>query len=147
MKLKEKFTLDYQISSAISYYNKKINTNKDINNQLINLTINNETNLVNILNVKFERKNIIYKKKIYIIMTKEMENNLTNNNNIQYFADITYNAVPYSNKKFKLRILIAFNKEVQHSILCCLALIKNENKETFLTMFEYLINKYKFFQN
>ena len=80
-------------------------------------------------------------------MTKEMENNLTNNNNIQYFADITYNAVPYSNKKFKLRILIAFNKEVQHSILCCLALIKNENKETFLTMFEYLINKYKFFQN
>ena len=62
MKLKEKFTLDYQISSAISYYNKKINTNKDINNQLINLTINNETNIVNILNVKFERKNITLQK-------------------------------------------------------------------------------------
>ena len=74
-----------------------------------------------------------------------MENNLTNNNNIQYFADTTYNAVPSTNKKFKLWVLIAFNKEVQHSILYCLALIKNENKETFLTNFEYLINKYKFY--
>jgi hypothetical protein len=77
-------------------------------------------------------------------MTKKMENNLTNNNNTQFFADTTYNAVTYCNKKFKLWVLIAFNKEIQHSILCWLALIKNENKETYLTIFVYLNNKYNF---
>ena len=73
-----------------------------------------------------------------------MGENLIDTNNIQYFCDTTYNAVPYSNK---IWVLVAFNYKVQHSILCSLALIKNENKETFLTMYDFLEQKYKFLPN
>jgi len=77
-------------------------------------------------------------------MTQQMGENLIDTNNIQYFCDTTYNAVPYSNK---IWVLVAFNYKVQHSILCSLALIKNENKETFLTMYDFLEQKYKFLPN
>ena len=145
--LNKYITLDNQIYTAISFYNKKNYNIKDINDQLINLEINNEKNIVTNLNVQFQRNNIIYNKTIYIIMTQQMGENLIDINNIQYFCDTTYNAVPYSNKKFKLWVLVAFNTKVQHTILCSLALIKNENKETFLTIYDFLEQKYKFLPN
>ena len=64
--LNKYITLDNQIYTAISFYNKKNYNIKDINEQLINLEINNEKNIVTNLNVQFQRNNIIYNKTIYI---------------------------------------------------------------------------------
>ena len=141
--LRKKITLDKQIYSAINFYHKKNFNNKDNDSQIINLEIMGEKNIVNNLYVEFERKNIIYKKNINILMIKLMSENISNPKNIQYFDDTRYNTVPYSSKKIKLWVLVAFNKVHQRTILCCLALIKNENKETYLTIFDYLKNKYK----
>lgn len=78
-------------------------------------------------------------------MTKEMENNIMDKNNTQYFCDTTYNAVPYNNKRLKLWVLVACNKKLQHTILCSLILLYNENKETILTILDYFNQKYNFY--
>lgn len=39
------------------------------------------------------------------------------------------------------------NKDMMKTILCCIAIIKNENKETIMRIFEHLINKYNFKHN
>ena len=62
----------------------------------------------------------------------------------QFFADCTYNVVPYINKNFKLYVLNAFNTIENKTELCALILISNENIETYVNIYEYLINKYKF---
>ena len=41
-------------------------------------------------------------------------------------------------------IIIAFNKEILVFQLCVIALIRNENIETFTTIYNYLYEKYKF---
>ena len=74
-----------------------------------------------------------------------MEKNITDKDSTQYFSDTTYNSVPYYNKRLKLWVLVAFNKRDQHSILCSLVLLYNENKETILTILDYLYQKFKFY--
>lgn len=77
-------------------------------------------------------------------MTKEMETNLISNNNIQYFSDVTYYCVPPNNKKYRLFVLMSFNKEKYYSTLCNLSLICNENIETFYIILDFLKHKYNF---
>ncbi len=74
-----------------------------------------------------------------------MEKNIIDKDISQYFSDTTYNSVPYNNKRLKLWVLVAFNKRVQHTILCASVLLYNENKETILTILDYLYQKYKFY--
>ena len=98
--------------------NNKIKEDKDIN-------------LENIINIK----NKIYSKDIFIIMNGNIKINIKRVNNIQSFLDAT----PPNKNKYKL---LAFNKELYKTIICNLTLIQNENKEVFITLFKYLVNKY-----
>jgi len=56
--------------------------NKEMKINLLNFTINDKKVITNI-EVSFIRKNKIYKKDIFILMTPEMENNIGKTNNIQ----------------------------------------------------------------
>ncbi len=115
--------------------------NNEMNNNLKNFEIN-QKKIVTELEVSFKGKNTIYKKSIFIIMTENMEKNIQKINNIQYFLDVTYYVTPPSNKKYKLFVLLAFNKDIYKTVICNLSIIENENKETFFTILEYLKIKY-----
>ena len=119
--------------------------NKEMQSNLNTFEINNNK-VVTELEVSFKRKNQIYKKVIYIIMTTNMETNIQMKNNIQYFLDVTYYVTPPTNKKYKLFVLLAFNKDLFKTIICNLSIIENENKETFVTILEYLKVKYNWLQ-
>ena len=93
------------------------------------------------------RKNKKFSKNIFIIMNNEMENNIQKKDNSQYFSDCTYYALPPYNRGSKIWILIAFNKSLFKTLLCCISIIKNENKETILTILDYLSLKYNFNPN
>ena len=80
-------------------------------------------------------------------MNEDMENNIQNTDNMQYFSDTTYYVIPPYNKSYKLWILLTFNKKFMKTLLCCMALIKNENKETITKIFVYLNLKYNFKPN
>ena len=110
-------------------------------NLLINIKDESNNNIVTKIDVTFERKFKIYTKNIYIIMNKEMEFNITNKNNSQYFTESTYYAISPYNKGSKLWIHLGFNKEFMKNLLCCIAIIKNENKETIIRIFDYLTKK------
>ena len=77
-------------------------------------------------------------------MTNEMENNIKDEENIQYFADVTYYAIPPNQSKYKIFMLVAFNKKLYRTILCNISIIANENKETFITLLTHLKTKYNF---
>lgn len=50
---------------------------------------------------------------------------------------------PIANK-YKLFVLMSFNKELYKTTFGSLCLITNENSETFYTILQFLKNKYKF---
>ena len=91
-------------------------------NNLINLSIINEK-IITELYVNFMRKNKTFKKDIYVIMTKEMISNIAKKDNIQYFMDVTYYAIPPNESKYKSFIILAFNRELFKSIICNLLII------------------------
>ena len=57
------------------------------------MTDNKGYKLTSQLKVEFKRKNKIYIKDFFIIMNEKMKKNMEKDN-IQYFADTTYDAVP-----------------------------------------------------
>ncbi len=79
-------------------------------------------------------------------MNKGMIKNLIKNTEIgaQFFSDCIYYCISQVNNNFKLFIIIAFIKELLVSQLCVITLIRNENIETFTTIFNYFYEKYKF---
>ena len=129
------------INGAYTYLRNYREYNREMFNNLINLTFNNEK-IISEIFVNYERKNKLYKKEIYIIMTKDMITNIINKDNIQYFMDVTYYATPPNTSKYKLLVILAFNRDLYKSIICNLSILQNENKETFVTILEYLKNKY-----
>ena len=139
-------TLKNMIYSEYIYLRNYREKNREMYNNLNNLTLDNEK-IVTELYVNYERKNNIFKKAIYIIMTKEMISNITKNDNIQYFMDVIYYATPPNTSKYKLVVILAFNRESFKSIIFNLSIIQNENKETFITILEYLKNKYNWQPN
>ena len=60
-------------------------------------------------------------------MTNSMKEYLKNKNNILFFMDCTYYAIPVNNNNFKLLLILAFNKNENKTKLCSISLIKNEN--------------------
>lgn len=73
-----------------------------------------------------------------------MKDNIKLNGNTQYFSDITYYAIPPNKSKLKIFILHQFNKDLYKTILCNISLY-NENKETFINIFNFLKNKNNFY--
>ena len=76
--------------------NKK-SKNFNLNNLIINLKYNDE-NIVTSITVDYNRKDNIYHKNQYIILTNYMKINLKNKNIQQYFTDVTYYITPTSSK-------------------------------------------------
>ena len=113
----------------------------------MNNLIYKEKNISDVINISFIRHNITYNKKIYFYLTDSMKENIIKNINkkLQFFADCTYNVIPWQNKNFKLFVLIAFNTTANKTELCSLVLLTNENVETFSNIYEYLIDKYNFY--
>ena len=73
-----------------------------------------------------------------------MKNNLSDNNIFQYFSDVTYYVTPTSTKTFKIFSILGFNLNEKKTKLCTIALITNENYETFLEIFKYLKSNHNF---
>ena len=94
------------------------------------------------LTVEFIRKGKKYVKDIFIIMNANMKQNILLKDNIQYFADTTYDCVPPQSSHMKLFVLLAYNKTKNKILLCIMALIYNENCETLECIFKYLQNNY-----
>ena len=137
----------YNINNIIRSSYNSIRLLKEFKNifteNITNLKINDE-NITTKLKVNFIRKNKSFEKELFILMTKEMENNLISEDNSQYFADCTYYAIPPNKSKYKLFLILAFNKKKQKSVLCNISIISNENKETFITVLNFLKIKYNF---
>ena len=87
-----------QCKSAIYYYKNQKILLDNFNDNLINMTINNKK-IITPLEINFNNKNKQYKSISYIIMIEEMENNIHEINNIQYFLDVTYLLYNTSNQK------------------------------------------------
>ena len=73
-------------------------------------------------------------------MNKEMFKIFIKNTEIcsQFFSDCTYYCIPRINNNFKLFIIIAFKKDKLISPLCLITLIRNENIETFTTIYNFI---------
>ena len=80
-------------------------------------------------------------------MTDFMIKNIINKNNIQYYMDLTYYATLQNNKKLKIIIILAFNRDINNAILCNISIISNENKEAFYSIFNYFKIIFNFNQN
>ena len=57
---------------------------------------------------------------------------------------VTYYVTPPNNKKFKLLMVLAFNNNLYKTLLCNISIISNENKETFISVLNFLKNRYNF---
>ena len=63
-----------------------------------------------------------------------MEDNIIKKENIQFFFYVTYYATPPRIYKYKLFVILAFNRELFKTIIINLSLIQNEEKEAFITI-------------
>ena len=67
-----------------------------------------------------------------------MIQNIKNNSILQFFTDVTYYATPTVSKKYKIFSILGFDTKERKTQLCVLALISNENHETFGAIFLHL---------
>jgi len=58
--------------------------------------------------------------------------------------DTTYYAIPRNNNCFKLLLILGFNIKENTTAIGSIILIKNENQETFIKIFNYLHSNYEF---
>ena len=73
-----------------------------------------------------------------------MLNNLKDNLINKYLMDCTYKIIPPNNNNFKLMVLSGYNSTKNKTMICLFALITNEKKNTFSTLFSYLKEKFSF---
>ena len=134
-------TICNSISSLIKNYNIR---NNGIHQQILNIKYK-EKNICYNTQIEFIRKNKKFKKTIYFFITEEMKNTLLNSTKFnQWFMDCTYYAIPRNNNQYQLLLIIGFNKQENISYLGSIVLIKNENIETFTSIFNYLKTNYNF---
>lgn len=103
------------ICNSVSQYIKNYNKiNQTLDNLLCNMTYNHDK-IVQTSIVKFIRKGITYKKKIYYIMINTMKDALKTNidKRNQFFLDITYYAIPINNNNYKLCVIMAKIKKIK----------------------------------
>ena len=130
-----------------SYVNIYFKINKKLQKDLTNIKYQGK-NISYHDTVQFKRNNKIYTKDIYYYLTDKMIKNLSKTSEIkQWFVDATYYSIPRNNNNYKLLLLLGFNLLTNKTILGGIFLIKNENKETFMHIFEKLKLEYKFNPN
>ena len=128
------FINQYKTSSKINY-----STFQNIKRDYNNITLNNKTKIEildnikyideNLLKIKFQFKNVNNNThEIRIYSTKEMLNNLNNEDMEQYFWDGTYKIVPNFGNFKTLVTLIGFNKKANAFVQCCYTLLVDETQ-------------------
>ena len=76
-------------------------------------------------------------------MTNNKELNIIKHDNIQNFMDVIYYFILPNIQKNKIITLLDFNWNEYNSIIYCIKIFQNENKETFIKLINYLKNKYE----
>ena len=141
--LSKYLTLDYQYEKVKNFIKNKYQKNKNLEELITNIIYEKNMIVVSI-NIEYKRKLKTYHKKAFIILAPFMIENLTNNNIIQYFTDVTYYDTPTASKKYKILSVLGFDIIDKKTKLCTLALNANENHETYGSIFLYLKILYKY---
>lgn len=141
--LNEYLTLEYLCTKVSSFIKNKKTRYQTLENLIQNLSFEN-TRIVTTMNIEYIRKEKTYHKKTYIITTPYMIKNIKNNSILQFFIDVTYYATPTVSKKFRIFSILGFDTKERKTLLCVLALISNENHETFGAIFLHLKKSFGF---
>ena len=107
----------------------------------------NNNNIVTGLKVEFKRNMKVYIKVLYIFMTENMIKNIKLEGNTQYISDTTYYCIQPQYKTLKIWILLAYNKNINKTMICNISLIKNENFETLKCILIHLKGNYNLIPN
>ena len=151
-KLKNVFEIDSKIENEIKKSKFSINYTKGcfltMLNKLENLIDENNNRMTYI--IEYVHYNKIKKSNenlnMYIIMNKNMYNEIKNQNIYQYFGDATFRCVPPSFRTYRLYVISGFNILNKRTKILSYILIPNETEMTYLEMFKNLKNKFEFQQ-
>ena len=91
--------------------------------------------IVEKLDCEYLKNNVKINDEIYIILTKNMENNLMNVKGETIYIDCTYKIVPRSLKNYKFLVIIGFNKSSDQ-----LLNQKIENKYYYFKLLTKILN-------
>ena len=149
-KLKNVFEIDSKIENEIKKSKFSINYTKGcfltMLNKLENLIDENNNRMTYI--IEYVHYNKIKKSNenlnMYIIMNKNMYNEIKNQNIYQYFGDATFRCVPPSFRTYRLYVISGFNILNKRTKILSYILIPNETEMTYLEMFKNLKNKFGF---
>ena len=89
-------------------------------------------------------KNKTREEEIIFFGTVNMLNQLVDENNVQYFIDLTYKIIPPKYHPYRLLTIKAFNKITKNTKLCLLIALKYEDENSLYYTFKYLKEFYKF---
>ena len=73
-----------------------------------------------------------------------MEINLKSENINNFFIDVTYKVIPKTYHNYKLLTISGIDNNNNSTYLCALILLKYEDNSSFITIFKYLNEYYKF---
>ena len=115
--------------------------------QLENLTDENNDKLIK--TIHYEHYNKINKKNenllMYIIMNKNMTEEIKNKNFFSIVCDPTYRCLPPTFRNYKLYIISGFKLIEKRTRILSYILLPNETEQTYTQLFERLKNDYGFF--
>ena len=145
LNFKDIFNKNILFDRALNAAYKVNSSKKNIKNLILDMKDFNNYDLTTKLSVIFKRKNKEYKKDIFIIMNENMKKNIVLIDNNQFFVDTTFQCIPPQHKGLKLFVILTYNKKLNKTLLCLLALIYNENFETISEIFNFLKKNYNFY--
>ena len=82
--------------------------------------------------------------KVLFLTTKNMRQNIKNNNIYNYFIDTTYKIIPKKLKPYRLMTISCFNNKDNITNICCFILYKYEDHISLYHIFKYLNNFFQF---
>ena len=132
---KSKFSINYTKGCFLTMLNKLENLIDENNNQMTYII-----EYVHYNKIKKSNENL----NMYIIMNKNMCNEIKNQNIYQYFGDATFRCVPPSFRTYRLYVISGFNILNKRTKILSYILIPNETEMTYLEMFKNLKNKFGF---
>ena len=110
----------------------------------MDLTDYNNQKIVEKINCKYMKNNLIKEDAIYLILTKNIKYNLNNETVDSIFIDCTYKIIPRGLRGYKFLVIVGYDNVKDKLNLYLFALIKHENKENFECVLNYLKINYNF---
>ena len=139
-----KIPLKKIISSAQLLLKRTEELNNFSINNILDLTDYNNGKIVQKLTCKYMKNNLIKEDLIYLILTKNIKDNLNNEIVNSIFIDCTYKIIPPGLRDYKFLVIVGYDNIKDKLNLYLFALIKHENKETFECILNYLKINFNF---